>query len=158
MSNSWDPLHCSPPGFSVMGFLRQEYWSGLPFPPSGDLSDPGLEPASPALAGWFFTAEPPGKPISYYSLPILGFFSPNFTKTALSLVVCMTKLSFSAHAWTWLGIFYFHKLAQKPMGKLAKWVSTGKVAITHTILHPYLLIHVSWSSLFMLQRVRIKYS
>ena len=38
-----------------MGFPRQEYWSGLPFPPPGDLPDPGLEPKSPALAGGFFT-------------------------------------------------------------------------------------------------------
>ena len=42
-----------------MGFSRQEYWSGLPFPPPGELSAPGMEPASlmfPALAGGFFTA------------------------------------------------------------------------------------------------------
>ena len=32
-----------------MGFSRQEYWSGLPFPPPGDLANPGIEPASPAL-------------------------------------------------------------------------------------------------------------
>jgi len=32
-----------------MGFSRQEYWSGLPFPPPGDLPDPGIEPRSPAL-------------------------------------------------------------------------------------------------------------
>ena len=41
-----------------MGFSRQEDWSGLPFPPAGDLPDPGIEPASltsPALAGGFFT-------------------------------------------------------------------------------------------------------
>ena len=38
------------------------YWSGLPFPPPGDLPDPGIEPASPALAGGFFTTEPLGKP------------------------------------------------------------------------------------------------
>ena len=44
-----------------MGFPRQEYWSFLPFPPLGDLSDPEIEPESPALAGRFFTAEPPGK-------------------------------------------------------------------------------------------------
>ena len=44
-----------------MGFSRQEYWSGLPFPPPGDLPDPGLQTASPALAGEFFTTEPPGK-------------------------------------------------------------------------------------------------
>ena len=40
-----------------MGFPRQEYWSGLPCPPPGDLPDPGIEPkhpVSPALAGEFF--------------------------------------------------------------------------------------------------------
>ena len=49
----------SPPGSSVHGiFYRQEYWSGMPFPPPEDLSDPGIEPlslTSPALAGRFFT-------------------------------------------------------------------------------------------------------
>ena len=45
-----------------MGFLRQEYWSGLPFPSPGDLPNPGIEPMSPALAGRFFTTEAPGKP------------------------------------------------------------------------------------------------
>ena len=44
---------------------RQEYWSGLPFPTPGDLSEPGFKPGSPvspALAGAFFTSEPPGEP------------------------------------------------------------------------------------------------
>ena len=36
------------------GFPRQEYWSGLPFPPPGDLPDPGIKPVSLALAGGFF--------------------------------------------------------------------------------------------------------
>ena len=45
-----------------MEFTRQEYWSELPFPPPGDLPDPGIEPASSALAGEFFITEPPGKP------------------------------------------------------------------------------------------------
>ena len=45
-----------------IGFSRQEYWSGLPFPPPGDLPNPGMKPKSPALAGRFFTAGPPGKP------------------------------------------------------------------------------------------------
>ena len=47
-----------------MGFSRPEYWSGWPCPLPGDLPDPGVEPvspASPALAGGFFTTEPPGK-------------------------------------------------------------------------------------------------
>ena len=44
-----------------MGFPRQEYWSGLPFPPPGNLPNLGIEPASPALAGGFFTTEQSGK-------------------------------------------------------------------------------------------------
>ena len=48
-----------------MGFSRQEYWSGLPFPPPGDLPNPGIELAFPALAGGFFTTEPPEKPYSF---------------------------------------------------------------------------------------------
>ena len=45
-----------------MGFSSQEYRSGLPFPTPGNLPDPGTEPASPALAGKFFTTETPVKP------------------------------------------------------------------------------------------------
>ena len=44
-----------------MGFSRQEYWSGLPFPSPGDLPDPGIEPRSPALEADALTSEPPGK-------------------------------------------------------------------------------------------------
>ena len=52
-----DPVDYSPPGSSVPGFFRQEYWSGLPCPPPGDLPDPGIKPmslTSPASAGGFF--------------------------------------------------------------------------------------------------------
>ena len=45
-----------------VGFPRQEYWNGLLFPTPGDLPDPGIKSASPALTIRFFTAEPPGKP------------------------------------------------------------------------------------------------
>ena len=41
--------------------FKQEYWSGLPFSPPGYLLNPGIEPTSPALAGRFFTPQPPGK-------------------------------------------------------------------------------------------------
>ena len=44
-----------------MGFLRQEYWSGLSFPFPEDLPEPGSKPMSPELAGEFYTTEPPGK-------------------------------------------------------------------------------------------------
>ena len=48
-----------------MGFSRQGYWSGLPFPSPGDLPDPGIKPRSPALQADASTSEPPGKPILY---------------------------------------------------------------------------------------------
>ena len=51
-----NPMECILPGSSAMGFSRQEYWSGLPCPPPGDLPDPGIELESlmsPALAGGF---------------------------------------------------------------------------------------------------------
>ena len=58
----WTVAHQAPPS---MEFSRQEYWSGLPFPSPGDLPKPGIKPASPALAGGFFTTESPGKPLFY---------------------------------------------------------------------------------------------
>ena len=61
----WTGAHQAP---LSMGFSSQEHWSELPFPTPGDLPDPGIEPespASPALAGGFFTTEPPGKPSCY---------------------------------------------------------------------------------------------
>jgi len=45
-----------------MGFSRQDYWSGLPFPSPGDLLNPGIEPGSPALQADALPYEPPGKP------------------------------------------------------------------------------------------------
>ena len=45
-----------------MGFSRQAYWSGLPFPSPGDLPDPGIEPKSPALQADALPSELPGKP------------------------------------------------------------------------------------------------
>ena len=41
---------------------KKEYWHGLPFPSPGDIPNPRIKPMSPALAGRFFTTEPPGKP------------------------------------------------------------------------------------------------
>ena len=44
-----------------MGFSKQEYWSGLPFPSPGDLPNPAIEPRSPALQADALSSEPPGK-------------------------------------------------------------------------------------------------
>ena len=58
-ATSWTVAYQAP---LSMGFSRQELWSGLPFPSPGDLPIPGTEPSSLALAGGFFTTEPPGSP------------------------------------------------------------------------------------------------
>ena len=55
----WTVAHQAP---LSIGFTRQKYWSGLPFPLPGDLPNPEMEPASPKLAGGFFTAVSSGKP------------------------------------------------------------------------------------------------
>ena len=56
---SWTVAHQAP---LSMGISRQEYWSGLPFPFPGDLSNPRIKLTSPTLAARFFTVEPSGKP------------------------------------------------------------------------------------------------
>ena len=63
----WCPTFCDPMDYSLsgspsMGFSRQEYWSGLPFPSPGDLPYPGIEPGSPALQADSLPTEPLGEP------------------------------------------------------------------------------------------------
>ena len=61
-----DPMDCSLPGSSIHGgFSRQEYWSKLPCPPSGDLPHPGIESRSPALLADSSLSEPAGKPTGF---------------------------------------------------------------------------------------------
>ena len=55
-----------------MGFSRQEFWSGLPFPSPGDLPNPGIEPGSPALEADALTSESPGKP---YYVEVCSFYA-----------------------------------------------------------------------------------
>ena len=55
----WSIAHQAP---QSMEFSRQEYWSGLPFPSPGDLANPGIEPASPALQADVLPSKPPGEP------------------------------------------------------------------------------------------------
>ena len=71
------PWTAAPQAPLSMGFSRQEYWSGLPFPPLGDLPDPGIEPSSLAslaslvLAGRLFTTEPLGKPLERQEIELI---------------------------------------------------------------------------------------
>ena len=62
-STLYDPRDRSSPGSSVHETSQQEYWSGLPFPSPGDLSDPGIKPRSPALQADASLTELQGKPL-----------------------------------------------------------------------------------------------
>ena len=107
-----------------MGFSRQEYWSGLPFPSPGDLPDPGIEPRSPALQADSLPSEPPQGSVYIcqcysrsLSNPILiwckysGDFSLRSTGPCLpigwevflsTLIRYGSRLGFSAeHSWEW---------------------------------------------------------
>ena len=61
----WTVAHQTP---LSMGFSRQEYWSGLPFPSPGDLPNPEIEPRSPSLQADDLSSEPPGKPYNKHSI------------------------------------------------------------------------------------------
>ena len=80
----WTVAHQAP---LSIGFSKQKEWSGLPFPLPEDLPNPGIEPVSlgcPALAGRFFTKEPPGKPYVCVCKNSLEWFSPHASKSVLS--------------------------------------------------------------------------
>ena len=82
-----------------VGFSRQEYWSGLPFLPLGDLPDLGIKPTSlvsPVLAGRFFTTEPPGKLCVFDSTKIDHVF-PVQGKEEVTSCVCIWKFCGSKH-------------------------------------------------------------
>ena len=88
--NLCDPLDGSRPGSSVRGIFRQEHWSGLPFPPPGDLPHPGMEPMSPVLASRSFTTEPPVKPLFMYLFVVLkGFPGSSTGKESLAGKECL---------------------------------------------------------------------
>ena len=74
-----------------MRFSRQEFWHRLPFPPPGDLPDPGIEPVSPALTGRLFITEPPGMPGIYCINP-----KPSFSFTERFPTILPGELDFTS--------------------------------------------------------------
>ena len=105
LCDPWTVAHQAP---LSMGFSRQEYWSGLPFPSPGDLPDPGIEPRSPTLQADALTSAPPGKPpcipnlvISYYlncchcglSLPLSPGLPLHWTSSSTLAVLIPSQFS-----------------------------------------------------------------
>ena len=81
-------------GLLSMGFPRQEYWSGLPFPSPGDLPDPGIKPVSSVWMGRFFTTEPPGKPKR--SLPHFYYIIYSVSQSCPTLCDPMESVTYQA--------------------------------------------------------------
>ena len=108
MSDSLRPHgHQAPPS---IWFSRQRYWSGLPFPSPWDLPDLGIKPnslASPALAGGFFTTEPPGKShsINTYPQSILCHLQGTGTLSAHLFLL----MSYQYHSFTYSHSGFFYK-------------------------------------------------
>ena len=88
-----------------MGFSRQEYWSGLPFPSPGDLPDPGIEHGSPTLHEDSFPSQPPGKPKRDYSFSQIkagpGLISRSPRLVVLSSLPTTTKFHYVYQAGPW---------------------------------------------------------
>ena len=97
----WTVAHQAPPS---MGFSRQEYWSGLPFPSPGDLPEPGIKPRSPALQADVLTSEPPGKPYIYMWWNITQPLKKN-------------KIMPSAATWMSLEIILLSEVSRTEKGK-----------------------------------------
>ena len=121
----WTVAHQVP---LTMGFPRQKYWRGLPFPSSGDLPNPGMKPASlasPELAGRFFTTESPGKSIL---ILLMACQNQYFSKICHHCSKFFTQID--------VAIVGFDKRKDSP--------------ITHCITSQCILfLHIGFSSLFV---------
>ena len=104
-----------------MGFSKQEYWSGLPCPPTGDSPDPGIEHLplmSLALAGRFCTTEPLGKPRFLVYLSLFFFF--NVQIFSLSPISCKVKVTQSCPTLCDPMDFTVHGILQ---ARILEWVA-----------------------------------
>ena len=97
----WTAAHQAPPS---MGFSRQEYWSGLPFPSPGDVPDPGIEARSPALQADALTSEPERFPLwdtatlNCLNLGMIHIFSVHIYSKRSSPSAPLSKCSMAHHS------------------------------------------------------------
>ena len=96
----WTVAHQAP---QSMGFSRQQYWSGLPFPSPGDLPDPGIEPGSPPLQADALSSEPPRKPLILATFKKTGEITFNII---FYLTQYIQNIVISMHKWQKNGIVY----------------------------------------------------
>ena len=103
-----DPMDCSPPGSSPMGFSKQEYRSGLLFPSPGHLPDSGIEHGSPAFQADTLTSEPPGKPCFREVHTVSVLYCAHYCmKCSLGISNSLEKISSLSHS---IVLLYFFTL------------------------------------------------
>ena len=128
----WIVAYQAPPS---MGFSRQEYWSGLPFPSPGDLLNPGTEPGSPALQTEALPSEPPGKPIIFRACLIVHYIdvTPCNLLTALLLLSIWALSRFLVSLTVLQGIFLGIKLLDSvALYHYQEWMRVRLVCV-HTV-------------------------
>ena len=89
----WTVAHQPPPS---MGFSRQEYWSGLPFPSPGDLPDPGIEPRSLTLQADTLTSAPPRK---LYKIPLIKVNPEKHRFVKIHVLTITIKCKIISQCW-----------------------------------------------------------
>ena len=109
-ATSWTVAYQASPS---MGFSRHKYWSGLPFPSPGDLSDPGIEPRSPALEEDTLTSEPPGKIVESVGDVIMNSTISPTTEMLPPLADRKLTQSNWSHSWLWNSGTRWHKVSPK---------------------------------------------
>ena len=116
-------MNCSLPSFSVHGFSRQEYWSGLPFPSQGDLPDPGIEPRPPALQADSLPSEPPP-----YAC-IFAFLCSVFTSALFQFFghYCSLLTMFILPEASFPAILLISTQMYLPQGSCPQWLYQGQV-------------------------------
>ena len=158
-----------------MGCFKQEYWSGLPFPPPGDLPHPGIEPASPVssvLADGFSTTEPPGKPTTHGPCSKCVAISclPIRVKGSISLVLVILHATVSSCLEVVL-LYQLHEACKRVLSEqipsnepLAKQriVTSGKrrssLLKTSITIQLYILMNDIYIFLFIKKNVALKAS
>ena len=127
------------PGSSVHGISQQEYWEGLPFPSPGDLPRPGIKPEASALAGRFFTTEPPGKPSQLMNKFRIMKEFPMSTKACLprqpQLLEVMVFLPEEPHFCVWNLCVFGARLCPSPPHSSAGQCSHGLPVLCMPKIH-----------------------
>ena len=120
-------MDCSHQAPLSLGFSRQEYWSGLPFPSPGDLPHPEdrIHVSCVAVAGRFFMFEPPGKPLAHQGIPLAHFLQPRIELAHLLMPMDPLFGLAGAESITWV----LRALAQFNLSIPSLWLLPGYISI-----------------------------